>query len=157
MKKAIAGAIATTLVACSLPGHAEILSTGSRASNYTNSTVNTYVTVPINNTFSSIQFTTTAPGQIVRITYNAECGAIGPAGTWLAVVINVDGIAAAPASGNSFALCTATSTTNYNWVGATRQATIKVPFAGTHTVNVQGYGVGTTTWWLGDSSIVVDR
>lgn len=156
LKSALAGA-AIVLLAAASPARAEILGTGSRVGNYTNSSTYTWVTVPINGTYGSVTFSTSAVNQIVRVTYNAECGALGNPGNWLAVQILIDGVAMAPQSGATFAFCTATSTGTYSWTGAVRQSALKVPHSGTHTVTVQAYGAGTTTWWLGDTSIVVDR
>ena len=156
LKLLLAGA-AIGLCAAATPGMADILGTGSRSGNYSSGTTSTWVTVPINGTFTSDTFSTSAANQIVRVTYNAECGALGATGNWLGLQILIDGVAMAPQSGASFAFCTAASTTSYLWTGAVRQSTLKVPHSGTHKVTVQAYGAGTTQWWLGDSSIVIDK
>jgi hypothetical protein len=115
----------------------------------------THVFVPLDDTGNtSHNFTTDADNALVKITYNAECGVV-PVG-WLAVTILVDNQQANPASGDLFALCTGSN--NYNLTGAVRQSLIKVPAQGNHFVQVlvdrKG---GSTNWWLGDSSIVVEQ
>ena len=150
-------AAAAAILLAAMPAQAQLLATASRANNYSNNTTGAWVTVPIKDALTTVNFATSAPNQTVRITYNAECGALGSPGSWLGIQILVDGLPTDPNSGTSFAMCTATSTTSYNWTGAVRQSTLLVPHSGTHKLTVQGYGVSTTTWWLGDTSIVVDK
>jgi len=107
---------------------------------------------------TSLAFSTSAANKLVKITYNAECGVLGPVGSWQSVTILVDGVEANPASNVLFAFCSATSTSSYTWVGAVRQSLIKVPAKGAHSVQVQvSLGNSATGWWLGDSSIVVEQ
>ena len=101
----------------------------------------------------------TVPGlvnKLIKITFNAECGVLGPPGSWISVTILVDGIEANPQNGTDFALCTATSTSTFSWMGAVRQSLITVP-PGSHNVQVLIDQIGSTTWWLGDTSIVVEQ
>jgi hypothetical protein len=123
-----------------------------------NQTGTTTAAVALNNTgATSLTFSTAMLNALIKITYNAECGAIGPTGSWTAVRIFVDGVEANPQSGTNFAFCTAHSTTTYFWVGATRQSLIRVPSTGVHSVRVLVSNVFSSTWWLGDSSIVVEQ
>lgn len=113
----------------------------------------------------SLGFSTSTANALVKITYNAECGVLGAAtsfiASWVSVTILVDGVQADPATGKDFALCTATdksSATQFDLVGAVRQSFIVVPNAGLHTVKVlvdlNGFA---TKWWLGDTSIAVEQ
>jgi hypothetical protein len=136
---------------------AEVLAaSATRSVNDTSTT--THVFKSLNNAgATSLSFTTAAANKLVKITFNAECGVLGPSQSWLSTTILVDGVQANPASGTAFALCTASSTSAYNWTGAVRQSLITVPAAGAHTVQVLiDLNNGATNWWLGDSSIVVE-
>ena len=134
-----------------------LLTFGTRVSNL-NSTTG-HVLVPLNDAgATALPFNTTAANKLVKITYNAECGVLGPIGSWQSVTILVDGVQANPQNGTDFALCTATSTTTFSWMGAVRQSLIKVPAKGTHNVQVVvDLLAGSTEWWLGDASIVVEQ
>jgi hypothetical protein len=106
---------------------------------------------------TSLSFSTTGANRLVKITYNAECGVLGTPDAWVSVTILVDGIEANPKNGTDFALCTATSTTDFSWMGAVRQSLITVP-AGSHNVQVLVDLLnGATQWWLGDTSLVVEQ
>jgi hypothetical protein len=154
---AAAALAALALTAGAFPAKATILVTASRANNF--STTTTPSLIPLSNSgATSIKFTTTKANTKIRIIYNAECGVLGASNTWLSVTVRVDGVEANPASGTDFAFCTATSTTNFTWIGATRQSIITVPAVGTHTLTVQGdLNFGATEMWLGDTSVVVDE
>jgi hypothetical protein len=91
---------------------------------------------------------------LLKITYNAECGALGSGG-WTSVRIFVDGIEANPVSGTSFAFCTAEGSA-FHWVGADRLSFITRP-TGVHSVRVFVQNISSSTWWLGDSTIVVEQ
>jgi len=137
---------------------AEVLVTfATRANNF--NTTGSNVAVPLDDAAkTSLSFNTKAANKIVKITYNAECGVIGPAQSWLSVRVLVDGVDAAPASGNLFGFCSSTSASSYAWVGATRQVIYKVPTAGAHTVQViANLNAGATSGWLGDTSIVIEQ
>jgi len=153
-------AVALFFAAASIPSTASaesLLAFINRATNATAST--THVLAPLDNGgATSLSFKTTAANKVVKITYNAECGVLGPAGSWQSVTILIDGVQANPSSGTLFALCTASSTSSYVWTGAVRQSTLKVPLAGNHIVQVMiDLNNGATNWWLGDSSIVVEQ
>lgn len=106
---------------------------------------------------TSLGFSVAGTGnKLIKITYNAECGVLGPAGSWISVTILVDGVEANPKNGTDFALCTATSTTTFSWMGAVRQSLITVS-PGSHSVQVLIDQIGSTQWWLGDTSLVVEQ
>jgi hypothetical protein len=117
------------------------------------------VLVPLGNLgATSLAFTTSAANKVVKITYNAECGVLGPVQSWLSVTVLVDGSEANPASSTSFALCTASSTSTYSWTGAVRQSVYKVAAAGAHKVEIRvNLNNGATEWWLGDTSLTVEQ
>ena len=105
---------------------------------------------------TSVSFSTTAASTFVKITYNAECGVLGPPQAWVAVTVFVDGVEANPRNGTDFAMCSANSATTWEWVGAVRQSTIRVA-AGTHRLQIRVDLLnGATRWWLGDTSLVVE-
>jgi hypothetical protein len=105
---------------------------------------------------TAIFFSTTAANSFVRITFNAECGVLGPPQAWVSVTVLVDGIEARPQNNTDFALCTANSTTTYQWVGAVRQSFINVG-PGTHKVQIRVDLLnGATRWWLGDTSLATE-
>jgi hypothetical protein len=107
---------------------------------------------------TTLWFPTFVNNIAVKITYNAECGALGPLGSWVSTTIFVDGIEANPKSGQSFALCSSDGTGANDWKGAVRQSLITVPAMGAHNVRVRvDLNGGATQWWLGDSSIVVEQ
>ncbi|HJQ78298.1 MAG TPA: hypothetical protein VJ828_00005, partial [Lacipirellulaceae bacterium] len=101
---------------------------------------------------------TTRNNQLVKITYNAECGVFGaPRGRSVSVRITVDDVEAQPASGPNFRICTAVDETGNTWVAATRQSVIRVPKAGKHVVRVFGVLLnGAGAWSLDDTSLVVE-
>ncbi len=135
-----------------------LLAQATRPNNYTD-TSTALVAVPLDaSANTSLSFTTTARNELVRVIYNAECGVLGPPQSWLTVEVTIDGVQTNPKSGTSFALCTSTDASHYSWVGAVRQAVLRVPTPGSHTVQVLAAGEnGVTTWWLGDTSLVVDH
>jgi len=153
-------AAALFFAAASIPSTASaesLLAFINRANNATNTT--THVFAPLDNGgATSLTFKTTGANKVVKVSYNAECGVLGPTGSWQSVTILIDGVQANPTSGTLFAFCTASSTSNYIWTGALRQSTLKVPLAGNHIVQVLiDLNAGATNWWLGDSSIVVEQ
>src|ERR1039457_3638146 len=159
LKKIIlALALFVAIIAVSSSASAEsLLAYAFRANNWTSAT--SPVLVPLNAAnATALSFTTTAAAKLVKITYNAECGVLGPSESWLSVTILVDGIQAQPNSGTQFALCTATSTGLYTWEGTVRQSLIRVPAKGAHNVTVQvNLNNGATDAWLGDTSIMVEE
>jgi hypothetical protein len=77
-------------------------------------------------------------------------------GRWLNVRVLVDNIEANPASGTDFAFCSAVDATGKTFASAVRQSIITVP-AGAHTVRIKARLMGGAgTWWLDDSSLVVE-
>jgi hypothetical protein len=155
---ALAIAVLMVIAVMSSSASAETLKTYvSRAGNL--SSTNTHFFIALNAAgATSLAFSTTAPNTVMKITYNAECGVLGPSESWLSVTILVDGVQANPASGNYFALCSAESTTDWHWAGAVRQSTITVPSAGAHNVQVLvDLNGGATAWWLGDTWLGVEQ
>jgi len=105
---------------------------------------------------TAVSFSTTAANSFVRITYNAECGVLGTPQAWVSVTVLVDGIEARPQNGTDFALCSANSTTAWQWVGAVRQSFTNVG-PGKHSVQIRVDLLnGATRWWLGDTSLAVE-
>jgi len=156
--KVLTLAIAFGLAITSMPKTASAEALKAFATRTGNQTGTITAAVALNNSgATSLTFSTSVLNALIKITYNAECGAIGPTGGWTAVRIFVDGVEANPQSGTLFAFCTAQSTTTYFWVGATRQSLIRVPSTGVHSVQVLVSNVFSSTWWLGDSSIVVEQ
>jgi hypothetical protein len=159
-QRLVAAASLVAALAASQAASAQILAENYRVGNYTN-TSTTFTAIPLANSGNvTVTFTTTTANELVRITYNVECGVLGPYEAWLAVEITVDGNQAYPNSGTQFALCSSVdpSGADYGWTGAVRQSLYVVPAAGTHKVQVLGAGEdGATGWWQGDSSIVVDH
>ena len=129
---------------------------GTRAGNEFGS--NTHFFADLGNGKTSLSFNTSAPNSLIKVTYNAECAVLGPPQSWLSVTILIDGVEMNPASGTSFGFCTSLPNgTDFQWTGATRVSLKTVPTAGTHVVRVLvDLNNGATTWWLGDTSIVVE-
>ena len=149
-------AVVVSIAACQIAASASTIKViATRVANDTNTT--TGVLKALNDGgATSVGFNTTPASSVVKITFNAECGVLGPPQAWVAVTIFVDGVEANPKNNTDFALCTAQSTTEFQWVGAVRQSTIKVA-AGAHKVTVRiDLLNGATAWWLGDTSIAVE-
>jgi hypothetical protein len=138
---------------------AEALKTfATRAGN--ESGTNTHFFVDLDNSsHTSLAFNTSVRNGLIKVTYNAECAVLGPPQSWLSVTILIDGVQANPASGTFFGFCTSLPNgADFQWTGATRQSLIRVPNTGTHVVQVLvDLNNFATTWWLGDSSIVVEQ
>jgi hypothetical protein len=133
-----------------------IFTSANRPGNFT-FTSTTLFDVPVTaSQGTSLTVNTSAASTLLKVSYNAECGVLGPLESWLTVVILIDGVPTNPNSGTTFALCSATSTTAYVWTGTIRQAALKVG-PGTHKIEVQAaLEDGSTSGWLGDSSLIVE-
>jgi hypothetical protein len=83
-----------------------------------------------------LDFTTTEPDQVVKLSFNALRRVSAERGRRLGIRITVDGIEAAPASGFDFTLCASMTPGSFNYVSGFRQSVITVPTAGSHTVRV---------------------
>jgi len=106
---------------------------------------------------TTLNFKTKKDNTVVVVTYNAECAVLGPSSARLSIRITVDDSNTNPKSGSNFAFCAATNGTKKIYTAVSRQAVIKVPSAGTHTVEV--FGVlpdGATFASVDDTSIVVE-
>jgi hypothetical protein len=100
-----------------------------------------------------LNFSTGAPNERLKITYNAECVAVqGEAGNRnLLTRIDVAGF-----SSSVDILCNSVDTTGETWAGAARQLVVTIPAAGSHTAKVLGaLNLGLGTWRVDDSSLVV--
>ena len=150
--------ILSATAAWMVPARADTLAEATRTGNFTSSSTS-LISVPIdNNGDSSIKVNTIDHDEVFEIIYNAECGVLGPQQADVTIEIILDGHQVDPKSGTHFAFCTATSSTDYSWVGATRQSTFVVPTVGYHTVEVHAAGEnGATTWWLGDSALAINE
>lgn len=149
--------VALAFATLTMSASAETLRTwGARANNETGT--NTHFFADLGGGKTSLTFNTSAPNSLVKVTYNAECGVLGPPQSWLSVTLLVDGVQMNPASGTVFAFCTSLPNgADFQWTGATRQSLKTIPAAGTHTVQVLvDLNNGANTWWLGDTSIVVE-
>ena len=118
----------------------------------------TEVAVPIlSGGGTALQFTTIKDDQLVKLTYNAECGVEAARGTWLGLRLVVDGVEAAPASGFDFALCSSVAPNSFYYSSGYRQSVITIPKAGVHKVRVFASGSDIyTTWGLANSSLTVE-
>jgi hypothetical protein len=136
---------------------AEVLATATRTDPPIVGGLGPFVVIPLTDSDSrALAFNTATPGQTVVITFNAECQVKG--GGYVSVVIDVDGVAANPASGTNFALCTTAPGDAFQPVGAVRQSVFMVPNAGAHSVRVSARGVnGPAGWQLDDTLLVVER
>ena len=104
---------------------------------------------------NAVGFTTATPGQMVVITFNAECTAVGPSNfSWLSVEITVDQNPAAPVALGDFSLCSSQPVKTFN--ATSRQAVYVVPNAGIHLVRVEATPMaGATYWRLDDTTLTV--
>jgi hypothetical protein len=147
-------AAAVALAALALPAHADILAAKSRTDYF--QVPAGAAPVPLDDKGnSSLQFTTTKKG-IVVITYNAECSAEGPAGTWVGLEIRVDGKIINPkADMEDFAFCSATNAIDLIYTAVTRQGFVKLG-PGEHGVQVVVSKQGVDTAYIDDGSIVIE-
>lgn len=91
------------------------------------------------------------------ITYNAECMAQGPDGSYLSITIKVDNQPTEPASGDDFAFCSPSQPTGQTFTAVVRKSFIKLNQTKPHHVRVYATGVGTTLWRLDDSILTVEQ
>jgi hypothetical protein len=116
--------------------------------------------IPLTDTgATAITFKTTLPNQKVIISYSAECSVKGTDNiTFLDIDILVDGVAAPPSNSDN-AFCTDHGNNSLkNWVSAVTMVVARVPAAGTHSVQVQGFVHNFNSgdqWVVDDSATVV--
>jgi hypothetical protein len=104
----------------------------------------------------ALNFTTTRNNALVVVTYNAECAATGPIGSWVTIRILVDGVEADPRPGPyNTQLCSPADNSVVVSTAVTRQTVIRVPNAGKHKVQIFARLIDATTGRLDDSSIVI--
>jgi hypothetical protein len=147
-------AAAMALAALAVPAHADILAAKARTDYF--EVPAGIGPVPLDNKGStSMQFKVTKNG-IVVVTYNAECSATGPAGTWVGLEIHVDGKIINPkAAVDEFAFCTATNDSNLIYTAVTRQGFVKLG-PGEHQVQVFVSKQGIDHGYIDDGSITVE-
>lgn len=148
--------VALAFAAIATNASAERLRAASARANNQSGT-NTHFFADLGNGKTSLSFNTSAANSLIKVTYNAECAVLGPPESWLSVTILIDGVQMNPASGTFFGFCTSLPNgTDFQWTGATRVSQ-KTVSAGTHVVQVLvDLNNGANTWWLGDTSIVVE-
>ena len=109
--------------------------------------------IPLNNNGATTHTFFAQGGQRFIISYNAECMAQGPIGSKFTISIIVDGERTRPDSGTAF--CSPSAPDSQTSMAVERRVVAKVAFAGNHTVQVMGTGVGTTLWQVGDSILIL--
>ncbi len=145
-----AAAVATCLP--TVPAAADILDVLTR-STPTESTDNTKTQLPLNDT-GDTSFLYQATSLTEVFTFNAECVAEGPAGSYVEIDITVDNHPTDPRSGKNSAFCSPTG----NLVSASRMTTYKFEsHKRLHTIRVYATGVGTTSWRLNSSLLQIDQ
>jgi hypothetical protein len=155
MKKLVLGALAGVLVLAATHASAGILKLRTHAGN---STGNVETFLPIDGAATAVSFS--AEGDYVAVTFSAECSTNSPAPVvgWVDIDILVDGVEAAPSAGDFDAFCT--EQTN-SWVTASRTVRAAInPALASHSVRVRvkrAFGGAATSWWIGDSTIMVQQ
>ena len=86
-------------------------------------------------------------------TFNAECIAEGPAGSYVTINITVDNHSTDPRSARESAFCSPTGTL----VSASRLTTFTYQGGHPHTIRVYATGVGTTSWRLNSSLLLIQE
>ena len=142
----------------SFAAHADILAAGNRAADFASSLNSKTVPLPVNGNSISLSFKTSAPNQLVSISYNAVCRVTGQVGnSWIVALIKVDGVDALPTAGLGLVFCASANATTAIPVSATRTSMMRVPHSGTHAVTVSAYGVATSSWSVAASSTIVSQ
>ena len=72
----------------------------------------------------AVTFRTTRANTVVLVTYNAECVATGYPGSYVSIVITIDGIDATPQIGNDFAFCSPVDRMLLVPIAASRQVVV---------------------------------
>jgi hypothetical protein len=155
-KKLAAVVAALVMAASSVPAHATILATATYIYDFYSGTSSSVV--PLNNDgTTAVPLRTSKTNTKVRIIFNAQCGVLGSTGATLSATILVDGVQANPASGTSFAFCSAPSSWFWSLSGASRQSLINVPAIGAHNVTVRAdLNYGASYMDIDAISLVVD-
>ena len=93
-------------------------------------------------------------GTRLMISYNAQCTAAGPDGSYLSVSILVDGQPTVPDSGTNFAFCSPAGAGTHTYMAVVKHGTANV-VGRSHTYQVIGTGVNTTSWALQDMILTI--
>jgi hypothetical protein len=106
----------------------------------------------------ALNFNTTQPNQVVKLSFNAVCQIAAARGRRVGIRIEVDTIQAAPASGFDFTLCSSMIDGFFHYVSGFRQSVITVPTAGSHEVRVFAKlsGVDPESWGVSNIVMVVE-
>jgi len=72
----------------------------------------------------------------------------GPDGSYVSITILIDGVAAAPDSGNGSAFCSPAGAGSHTYTMVVRNGVAQNVVGGKHTFQVIGTGVNTTSWQL---------
>lgn len=108
----------------------------------------------LNGVDNQLEVTVPAPAKLALF-YTAECAmAAADDFTWLDLDLRVDGVAIAPTNDDD-AFCTSEATGGLDRYVSARSAGVTTVGAGVHQISVRGQDVGTSSWWIGDSSLVV--
>ncbi len=93
-------------------------------------------------------------GGPVVFTFNAQCSAMGVAGSYLSIRITVDNHSTDP-NAKDFALCAPSGANPQNYTGVSRSATFDFDKNRVHTVRIYATGIGTAQWRLDDTFLSV--
>lgn len=103
--------------------------------------------IPLTNDGSTSK-TINLAATILSLSYNVECTADGPDGSYLAISILVDGLPAGPDSGDGSGFCSPAGPDSHTLFSVVRNAIVAPVASGKHTFQVIGTGVNTTSWQL---------
>ncbi len=154
MKTAIGyltGAMVAATGFAATPAAAVVLDVLTR-STPTEATDNAKTQLPLNDA-GDVSFTYEAASPTEVFTFNAECVAEGPAGSYVEINITVDNHPTDPQSGKDSAFCSPTG----NLVSASRMTTYTFTGRRLHTIRVYATGVGTTSWQLNSSLFLIQQ
>ncbi|HEX6082945.1 MAG TPA: hypothetical protein VF266_00365 [Thermoanaerobaculia bacterium] len=138
MRKLTTAAVLTFLLATTF-AHADVLATSTRQT-FPTSVTTAVNNLPLNDAGATSLTFTTATTQTVLITFSTDCS-VATAGNVLAVVIYVDGIAAAGTGASSAGSRMCSS----NLISAASRTAFITVGPGTHTVQITGQIIGSGT------------
>jgi hypothetical protein len=157
-KWALAGAVAAGLCGLAGPVEAGILKV------LTNSvpivfTDNDRHQIPLDNAGdNSVTFSTFPTQPPVVFTFNAQCLAQGPQGSYLSLTITVDGHPTDPKSQDGSAFCAPSGANNMSFVSAVRiTSSTFVKENKVHVVRIQAQGINTTGWRLDNGLLMIQQ
>ena len=94
-------------------------------------------------------------GTTIIVSYNAECTAQGPDGSYLSVSILVDGKPTDPDSETNSTFCSPTSNASHVYMAVVKNGVVSHVAGGDHTFQVIGTGVDTTLWQVHDMILTI--